>query len=120
MPFKQYGLQFVGSAFKGENPGNPDNFAFGEGTESIPFLQKHLNDEVIRKPITWIWKDETDIRGFATLGFNDAIGYTLDEVGIGVGSSTGSDIMATDSSAIGDKTSIDSYQVRFDIKTRRG
>jgi len=119
MAFNNYGLTWIGSALKGDSPAYPNYVEFGAiGSEQI-FANSYLYDGIMRNSITWTWLNTIDIRGYATLGYNDAIGSTILELGLGNGASVGSNIIARETSTIGDKTATESFSIQFDIIPRR-
>lgn len=119
MAFNNYGLTWIGSALKGESPSYPTHVEFGQIGSNQIFSNPYLYDGVIRNAITWTWLNSTDIRGYSSLGFNDVIGSTILELGIGAGASVGSNIIAREKSTIGDKTASESFAIQFDIVPRR-
>lgn len=120
MGFYNYGLEKVGSFFAGNSPSPPAYADFGTGSLAIDYTQRYLNNSILRKGITWTHLNQIDVRGVTSLSANDAVGSTIQEIGMAVGSSVaGSDVYARELSSIGDKTANASYTIQFDVITRR-
>jgi len=119
MAFNNYGLTWIGSAFKGDSPSAPTHVEFGEIGSTQIYSNPYLYSGLLRNSITWTWLNTIDIRGYATLAYNDAIGSTILELGIGAGSSVGSNIIARETATIGDKTATEQFAIQFDIIPRR-
>lgn len=119
MAFNNYGLTQLGSFMKGDSPSSPDYVEFGEIGSSQIYSNSYLYSGIMRNSITWTWLNTIDIRGYATLNYNDAIGSTILELGLGTGSTVGSTIYARETSTIGDKTATESFAIQFDVVPRR-
>ena len=118
MVFTDYGLLQLGSFTRGDSPSSPTYCVFGAGSTSFDATINYLDDEVLRKGVTWSWSGITP-QGNAILLTTDAVGSTLNELGLGVGATVGSNMWTRDLSAIGDKTHAFNVTLTFDVRYSR-
>ena len=119
MPFTNYGLLQVGSFIGGFNPSSPTHLEFGTGSATFIGSVNELETPIIRKPITWTWAGD-NIRANAQLSTIDAVGSTIRELGVGVGSAVGgANLYSRDLSAIGDKTESFSVDIKVEYRITR-
>lgn len=118
MPFTDYGILQLGSFTKGQSPPSPDYIVVGSSLDGFDGAVSNLGQEVIRKEISWSWNGNKP-QATAILLTIDAVGSTLNEIGMGVGSSVGSNIWNRELSAIGDKNETFTVTITFDVDYRR-
>lgn len=118
MPFTNYGILQLGSFTKGETTQSPDYLVVGSGASGFDGTIPNLEQEVIRKAISWAWNG-TRPQATALLLTTDANGSTLNEIGMGVGSLVGSNVWNRELSAIGDKNETFTVTITFDVDYRR-
>lgn len=118
MGFNDKGLIEMGSFLKGDSPTPPDYIEFGAGSMNFTGSTPNLQSGFYRAPITWRWNGNKPV-AIAQLGTNAAVGSNIQELGLAVGASVGSNLYTRDLSAIGDKTNSFTVEVSQEIRLSR-
>ncbi len=118
MPFSDFGLIQLGSFMKGDGPSSPQYVEFGAAGSAFVGSANYNGSGFYRSPISWNWVG-TRVSGTATLNTTEAVGSNIQEVGVGVNPTVGSDLYVRDLSAIGDKTNAFTVDVGFELRFSR-
>ena len=112
------GLENFGSFIRGQSPTPPSFVEFGLGSEPVDVGSNHLGSGFIRKSIEWFTRGDDSV-GIARLTTADAVGSTIEELGLAAGSVVGSDLYTRELSSIGDKDDTFDVVVSIEMRVRR-
>lgn len=119
MAFTNYALELLGSWIRGETVSTPNYLVFGTHTDAIDNTENYLGNEFYRKEVTWTtFKGNPQFN--VTLTSVEAVGSYVGELGLGIGSTIGSDTYFRSLSAIGSKNNTFDVDIRGQILFRRG
>lgn len=118
MVFTDYGLRQLGSFIAGLSPTYPGYIGFGAGSLVFTGDENYLNDEFLRKSVTWTFFENKPVAD-VTIATTEANGSVFNEFGLGQGASTGSDLYSRDFSAIGTKNKTFDVDHSVTIQFRR-
>lgn len=118
MGMTDYGVEKLGSFLYNESVTVVNNMTWGTGSGAFNDDNEYLNAEVDSSALASAWVGDY-IQYSAVLTTTQANGSNIQEVGVGVGSPTGSTLWARDLSAIGDKDNTYSATVYMTFKISR-
>lgn len=119
MPFTDYGLIQIGSFLANQGPSPPDNIVIGFGSNSFVGSENFLGSEFLRKTFSWSFVDN-NANGNVSINNTEANGSNINEFGLGIGASLGSNLYTRDLSSIGPKNNTFDVDMTFQAFFRRG
>lgn len=118
MGYTDYGIGLLGSGFVNGTISQPLYFEYGTGSGTFNGSTNYNNDGKLRKVVVWrFFKNNPQYS--VQLITAEMIGSIIGEVGLGISSGVGSDLVLRDSSAIGTKTNAFSVNSWGQIRIKR-
>lgn len=113
------GLGMIGSFLRGLETDNPSYAIFDIGSLIFQPNIYNAEDEKYRGEVSWAGLDNVDSRATIIIPTNTLVGSNIQAVGLATGSTDlGSDMVARELTAFGEKTQYQNWVLEFDWRNR--